>query len=140
MPSGDEAGVPSPAKTPIFRPWWKPPSGASSRPCWQANSPCSRRALSRIAAGHFSTRDYTINRLREALQFYALDFPVYRTYVTAAGPSEHDRQTIESVIARARARWLGPDPQIFDFLYDAVTLDLLPPARLQRRLASAISR
>ena len=82
-------------------------------------------ALSRIAAGHFSTRDYTINRLREALQFYVLEFPVYRTYVTAAGPSEHDRQTIESVIARARARWLGPDPQIFDFLYDAVTLDLL---------------
>ena len=61
-------------------------------------------ALSRIAAGHFSTRDYTINRLREALQLYVLEFPVYRTYVTAAGPSEHDLQTIESVIARARAR------------------------------------
>src|SRR5262249_16361425 len=28
------------------------------------------------------------------------------------------------VISRARARWEGPDPQIFDFLRDAVTLDL----------------
>ena len=82
-------------------------------------------ALSRIAAGHYSTRDYTINRLREALQLYVLEFPVYRTYVTAAGSSERDRQTIDSVTARARARWLGPDPQIFDFLHDTVTLDLL---------------
>ena len=45
------------------------------------------RALARIAAGHFSTRDYTLNRLREALLLYALEFPLYRTYVTAAGAS-----------------------------------------------------
>ena len=82
-------------------------------------------ALSRIAAGHFSTRDYTLNRLRAALLLYVLEFPVYRSYVTAAGPPAHDRQTIESAIARALARWQGPDPQIFDFLRDAVTLDLL---------------
>ena len=82
-------------------------------------------ALSRIAAGHYSTRDYTINRLREALQLYVLEFPVYRTYVTAAGSSERDRQTIDGVTARARARWLGPDPQIFDFLHATVTLDLV---------------
>lgn len=82
-------------------------------------------ALSRIAAGSFSTRDYTLNRLRAALGFYVLEFPVYRTYVTAAGPSPHDREMIEGVIARARARWQGPDPEIFNFLRDAVTLDLI---------------
>jgi len=81
-------------------------------------------ALSRIAAGHFSTRDFTIDRLRAALLLYVLEFPVYRTYVTAAGASEQDRRLIEEIVSRARARWRGPDPQIFDFLLSAVTLDL----------------
>lgn len=82
-------------------------------------------ALARIAAGHFSTRDYTIDRLRLALQLYAREFPVYRTYETAGGAGTHDRDLIEGTIARARARWEGPDPQIFDFLRDAITLDLI---------------
>jgi (1->4)-alpha-D-glucan 1-alpha-D-glucosylmutase len=83
------------------------------------------RALARIAAGHFSTRDFTIDRLRAALQLYVLEFPVYRSYVTAAGASAGDRKTIEDAIARARARWHGPDPQIFDFLRAAITGDLV---------------
>jgi (1->4)-alpha-D-glucan 1-alpha-D-glucosylmutase len=82
-------------------------------------------ALSRIAAGHFSTRDYTTDRLRAALQLYVLEFPVYRTYVTAGGASPEDLKTIEGAIARARARWAGPDPEIFDFLRAAVTLHLV---------------
>lgn len=81
-------------------------------------------ALSRIAAGHFSTRDFTIERLHAALRLYVIEFPVYRTYVTAAGTSDRDRKLIGDVIARARAHWQGPDPQIFDFLGDAVTLGL----------------
>ncbi len=81
-------------------------------------------ALSRIAAGHFSTRDFTLDRLRAALQLYVLEFPVYRSYVTDAGASAHDRTIIEDAIARARARWQGPDPEIFDFLRAAVTVDL----------------
>jgi (1->4)-alpha-D-glucan 1-alpha-D-glucosylmutase len=82
------------------------------------------RALARIAAGHFSTRDITIDRLRAALQVYVLEFPVYRTYVTAAGASADDRKMIEATIARARGRWRGPDPEIFDFLRNALTADL----------------
>jgi len=82
------------------------------------------RALSRIAAGHFSTRDFTLARLRAALQAYVLEFPVYRTYVTAAGAGERDRVTIEAAIERARAQWRGPDPDIFDFLCAVITLDL----------------
>ncbi|HMJ42263.1 MAG TPA: malto-oligosyltrehalose synthase, partial [Pseudolabrys sp.] len=81
-------------------------------------------ALARIAAGHFSTRDFTIDRLRAALQTYVLEFPVYRTYVTAAGAADGDRKMIEETIARARARWAGPDPEIFDFLRDALNIDL----------------
>jgi (1->4)-alpha-D-glucan 1-alpha-D-glucosylmutase len=80
--------------------------------------------LSRIAAGHFSTRDFTIDRLRAALQAYVLAFPVYRTYVTAAGASAEDRKLIEDAIRRARDSWEGPDPDIFDFLRDVITLDL----------------
>ena len=82
------------------------------------------RALARIAAGHFSTRDFTVNRLRTALQRYVIEFPVYRTYATAAGAAAADRQIVEGAIARARAHWRGPDPEIFDFLRDAITLDL----------------
>ncbi|HWC91706.1 MAG TPA: malto-oligosyltrehalose synthase [Pseudolabrys sp.] len=82
------------------------------------------RALARIAAGHFSTRDFTVNRLRTALQRYVIEFPVYRTYATAAGAAASDRQIVEGAIARARAHWRGPDPEIFDFLRDAITLNL----------------
>ncbi len=83
------------------------------------------RALARIAAGHFSTRDFTLDRLRAALQLYVLEFPVYRSYVTAAGASADDRKTIEDAIARARTRWHGPDPEIFDFVRAAITIDLV---------------
>src|SRR4029079_3151965 len=41
---------------------------------------------------------------------------------------DRDREIIMEVISRARARWEGPDPQIFDFLHQAVTLDLVGSA------------
>ena len=41
--------------------------------------------LARIAAGHYSTRDYAADRLREALKLYVLEFPIYRTYVDRRG-------------------------------------------------------
>ncbi len=82
------------------------------------------RSLARIAAGNPATRDFTIDRLRAALQLYVLEFPVYRTYVTAAGASPADRATIDEATVRARARWQGPDAEIFDFLRGAATIDL----------------
>ncbi|MDB5626146.1 MAG: treY [Tardiphaga sp.] len=83
------------------------------------------RLLSRIASGHYSTRDFSADSLRQAFELYVLHFPVYRTYLTAAGPSAGDRALIEETIAKARADWFGPDEGIFDFLRDALTLDLL---------------
>src|SRR4029079_14710178 len=82
------------------------------------------RALGRIAAGHFSSRDFTLDRLRAALQAYVLEFPVYRTYITTARISDADRALIGDVIGRARDNWSGPDPEIFDFMRDAITTDL----------------
>ena len=61
------------------------------------------RILARIASGHYSTRDYSADGLRQALELYVLHFPVYRTYLASAGPSAHDRQLISGTIERARA-------------------------------------
>jgi (1->4)-alpha-D-glucan 1-alpha-D-glucosylmutase len=87
------------------------------------------RLLARIAHGHYSTRDYSADSLRQALELYVLHFPVYRTYLTAAGPSEGDRALISQAIERARVEWFAADEGIFDFLRDALTMDLLQPGR-----------
>src|SRR5437763_5667317 len=83
------------------------------------------RLLARIAAGHYSTRDYAPERLRAAFELFVLHFPIYRTYLTPSGPSRGDRAIINETIAKARADWFGPDLGIFDFLRDALTLDLI---------------
>ncbi len=87
------------------------------------------RLLARIASGHYSTRDYSADSLRQALELYVLHFPVYRTYLTSSGPSAHDRELISTTIEMARADWFAADDGIFDFLRDALTMDLLKPGR-----------
>ncbi|MCS3451867.1 MULTISPECIES: malto-oligosyltrehalose synthase [Bradyrhizobium] len=87
------------------------------------------RLLARIASGHYSTRDFSGDSLRQALELYVLHFPVYRTYLTASGPAAHDRALIRETIERARADWFAADEGIFDFLRDALTMDLLQPGR-----------
>lgn len=83
------------------------------------------RMLSRIAAGHYSTRDYSAERLKHALEQYVLRFPVYRTYVTTAGISDADRKLIDETMAKVRADWFGSDLDLLDFLQSALTLDLI---------------
>jgi len=95
------------------------------------------RLLVRIAAGHYTTRDYATERLRAAFELFILHFPIYRTYVTASGPSREDRAIIEGAIAKARDDWFGPDLGIFDFLRDVLTLDLVAPGRLGHSIARA---
>ena len=87
------------------------------------------RLLARIASGHYSTRDYSADGLRQALELYVLHFPVYRTYLTSSGASAHDRELISTTIERARADWFAADDGIFDFLRDTLTMDLLTPGR-----------
>jgi (1->4)-alpha-D-glucan 1-alpha-D-glucosylmutase len=89
------------------------------------------RLLARIASGHYSTRDYSADSLRQALELYVLHFPVYRTYLTASGPTVHDRALISQTIEKARADWFAADDGIFDFLRDALTMDLIKPGRAQ---------
>lgn len=85
------------------------------------------RLLARIAGGHYSTRDYSADSLRQALELYVLHFPVYRTYLTSSAPSPHDRALISATIEKARADWFAADDGIFEFLRDALTMDLLKP-------------
>ncbi|AWM09315.1 malto-oligosyltrehalose synthase [Bradyrhizobium symbiodeficiens] len=87
------------------------------------------RLLARIANGHYTTRDFSADSLRQALELYVLHFPVYRTYLTNSGPTAPDRKLIDDTIARARAEWFAADEGIFDFLRDALTMDLLAPGR-----------
>ncbi len=87
------------------------------------------RLLARIANGHYSTRDFSADSLRQALELYVLHFPVYRTYLTGSGPTPHDRALIAHTIERARADWFAADEGIFDFLQDALTMDLIRPGR-----------
>ncbi|MEZ5788990.1 MAG: malto-oligosyltrehalose synthase [Xanthobacteraceae bacterium] len=87
------------------------------------------RLLARIAAGHWRTRDFTLERLRAALRAYIVHFPVYRTYISGSHVSAEDRALITETINKARELWFGPDANIFDFLQDVLTLDLIAPDR-----------
>ena len=85
------------------------------------------RLLGRIAAGHYSTRDFSADSLRQAIELYVLNFPIYRTYLTAVGASADDRSLISATIEKARSEWFAADDGIFDFLRDALTMDLAKP-------------
>jgi len=87
------------------------------------------RMLERIAAGHPATRDFGAERLRATLTGFVIQFPVYRTYVTAAGASADDRLMIDRTIAAARRQPDAPPSEIFDFLRAVLTLDLVAPGR-----------
>ncbi len=83
--------------------------------------------LARIAAGHYTTRDFSGPRLRGALEAFVLQFPIYRTYVSADRVSEADRRVIAETIAAARGRE-PQDQTIFAFLEALLTLDLIAPS------------
>jgi (1->4)-alpha-D-glucan 1-alpha-D-glucosylmutase len=83
------------------------------------------RALDRISEEHWLTRDYTLERLRHALLEIIARFPVYRTYVTRPNCSAEDRRCILAAVERARRTWVGPDRQILDFVFAALTGDLV---------------
>ncbi len=87
------------------------------------------RLLARIAAGHYSTRDFSADSLRQALELYVLHFPIYRTYLTPRGASGDDRALISETIEKSRADWFAADDGLFDFLRDALTMDLIMPGR-----------
>jgi (1->4)-alpha-D-glucan 1-alpha-D-glucosylmutase len=98
------------------------------------------RLLARIASGHYSTRDFSADSLRQALELYVLHFPVYRTYLTETGASSEDHALITATIDKARTDWFAADEGIFDFLRDALTMDLVKPERGTAHSAPRVRR
>lgn len=80
--------------------------------------------LSRIAQADRATVDFTYSSLRAALSEVIACFPVYRTYVTAAGPSEEDRRFVDQAIRGARRRARALEASVFAFLRSVLTTDL----------------
>jgi (1->4)-alpha-D-glucan 1-alpha-D-glucosylmutase len=83
----------------------------------------SRRLLM-ISESNRRAFDFTINGLRDALTEVVAAFPVYRTYVSAAGVSGQDRRYVEWALAVARKRSRAADKGVFDFLRDVLLLEV----------------
>ena len=77
-------------------------------------------ALNRMSEADRRLRDFTLASLTEALREVVAAFPVYRTYVSAAGAAEADRQIIELALRRARRRNPAMEPSVFRFLRGGV--------------------
>ncbi len=88
--------------------------------------------LDRLSEARWSTRDFTMNSLREALKELVACFPVYRSYVDSRGASTEDRRDIDWAVAQARRRSSDPEPTLFDWLHRTLTNDV---PRRQRRAA-----
>ena len=78
--------------------------------------------LDRISELNRRSRDFTLNSLTEALREVIACFPVYRTYVTAAGVLDRDRRYIELAVARAKRRNPATSASIFDLVRDILLL------------------
>ncbi|HZF75394.1 MAG TPA: malto-oligosyltrehalose synthase [Acetobacteraceae bacterium] len=88
------------------------------------------RDAARIARQNPRTADFTRNILGRALRDIVASFPVYRTYVDAAGAAgEADRRDLDWAIAHARRSDTDLDPSVFDFLQRLLTGDLVAEPR-----------
>ena len=79
-----------------------------------------------LAGRQLATRDYGEDSLRRAIIAMIAAFPVYRTYVNAAGVPDADRDLIERVAERAKTAPDVEDPGTVDFV--AAVLGLEVPA------------
>jgi (1->4)-alpha-D-glucan 1-alpha-D-glucosylmutase len=79
--------------------------------------------LTRIAQANRHTRDLTYNILRQSLAEVIACFPVYRTYVTD-NASETDKRYIDWAIASARRRRTAGEAPAFDFIRQALLMEL----------------
>jgi (1->4)-alpha-D-glucan 1-alpha-D-glucosylmutase len=78
--------------------------------------------LNRLSEKDRLTRDFTLRSLTTAIIETIACFPVYRTYVTAAGVNERDRRYVEQAVSRARRRNPAMSATIFDFLQRVLLL------------------
>ncbi|MCB9948602.1 MAG: malto-oligosyltrehalose synthase [Rhodospirillaceae bacterium] len=82
--------------------------------------------LHEIARQSWSTRDFTLPGIQEALLAIVSNFPVYRTYVSERGISDGDRRNLDWALSRARRGGFrgSVDPELLDFVYQVLSTDL----------------
>ena len=85
--------------------------------------------LHSIARQSWSTRDFSLPGLTQALTEVIAHFPVYRTYITADDVTEDDRRYLDWAVAQARRTAPTTEGTVFDFLRQVLSTDL----RRQRR-------
>ncbi len=73
-------------------------------------------ATNRLSEAERRSRDFTFGLIRRALREVVACFPVYRTYVSAAGVGPTDRAIVDAAILMARLQNPATDASIFDFL------------------------
>jgi len=73
-------------------------------------------AINRLSEADRRSRDFTFSLIRRSLREVIACFPVYRTYVSAAGVGPTDRAIVDAAILMARLHNPASDPSIFDFL------------------------
>ena len=99
------------------------------------------RRLDRISEQHRSSRDFTLESLRDALREVIACFPVYRTYIQrrhAAIPTNRTSATSAAPSRAAKRRNPATSASVFDFIQDLLLLkdpDSIGDAeRAERRL------
>lgn len=92
-----------------------------------------------IAKSHRSTRDHSLNTLREVLATVAASLTVYRTY-NAKNIADQDLHYINQAVAAARERLALPDPSVFDFVREVLLGRAPGDARAGRRQALQLAR
>lgn len=94
-------------------------------------------ALLGIAKHHRTTRDHTLNTLREVIATVAACFTVYRTY-NAEKATPQDIRYIDEAIAAARDRLNLPDASVFEFVREAL-LGLPPDGAIPGTTQDAVA-
>ncbi|MCB9959863.1 MAG: malto-oligosyltrehalose synthase [Rhodospirillaceae bacterium] len=80
--------------------------------------------LHELAKQSWTTRDFTLPGITQALVEIVTHFPVYRTYITETGSSEEDLRYLDWAISQARRTATIADRSMFDFLGEVLTTDL----------------
>jgi (1->4)-alpha-D-glucan 1-alpha-D-glucosylmutase len=84
-----------------------------------------------------ASRDFGRDTLRSAIIEIAVNFPVYRTYVTALGPSALDQEILASVSHSAKATRKVEDHAAVDFII--ALLSARPPSKVDGIGAAAFA-
>lgn len=80
--------------------------------------------LNKISESNYLSRDYTLNKLRDALMLIIANFPVYRTYISKEYKDSKDIDYIKWAIGAAKKQSSVVETSIFDFIEQILTLKL----------------